>query len=156
MTEIGTTEAAFLLNISTARLRVLLKQGRVKGARKVKRFWIIPLNGRGMPEISSGSRGPEGTWNKGQRTGNTFIHVLRKVIDDNRDNGTTDPAIAVKIGERNDYCHEAEILGPCKIVYHPHKPNKSQAGGARLWIEVEPEVQVIRKTFQDREAKGFG
>ncbi|NEP42943.1 MAG: DNA-binding protein, partial [Okeania sp. SIO2H7] len=50
--EIGTTEAAFLLNISTARLRVLLKEGRVIGARKVKRFWMIPVNGRGMPEIT--------------------------------------------------------------------------------------------------------
>ncbi len=30
---------------------------------------------------------------------------------------------------------EGEILGYCKIVYHPHKPNKSQAGGGRLWIQ---------------------
>ncbi|WP_287519796.1 hypothetical protein [Okeania sp. SIO2C2] len=36
--KVGTTEAAFLLNISTARLRLLLRQGRLKGAKKVKRF----------------------------------------------------------------------------------------------------------------------
>ena len=148
---VGTTEAAFLLNISTARLRLLLKQGRVSGAEKKGRFWTIPLNGRGMPEITPGLRGPQGTWNKGKRTGNTFIHIVRKVIDANRDHGTSDPAISVKLGDRNDRCHEAEILGPCKIVYRPHKPNRSQAGGARLWIEVQPQIQVIRKVFPDWE-----
>ncbi|WP_287528061.1 DNA-binding protein [Okeania sp. SIO2C2] len=148
---VGTTEAAFLLNISTARLRLLLKQSRVIGAKKKGRFWAIPLNNRGMPEITPGLRGPQGTWNKGKRTGNTFIHIVRKVIDDNRDNGTSDPAISVKQGDRNHRCHEAEIVGPCKIIYRPHKPNRSQAGGARLWIEVEPHIQVIRKVFPDWE-----
>ncbi len=148
---VGTTEAAFLLNISTARLRLLLKQGRVLGAEKEGRFWTIPLNSRGMPEITSGLRGPQGTWNKGQRTGNTFIHIVRRVIDANRDQGTSDPAISVKQGDRNDRCHEVEIVGPCKIVYRPHKPNRSQAGGARLWIEVEPHVKIIRKIFPDWE-----
>ncbi|NEP87792.1 MAG: DNA-binding protein [Okeania sp. SIO2C2] len=158
---VGTTEAAFLLNISTARLRLLLRQGRLKGAKKVKRFWIIPLNSRGMPEITPGRRGPQGTWNKGFRTGNTFIHVLRREIDYNRDNCTSLPAISVKQGNRNYRCHEVEILGNCKIVYRPHKPNKSQAGGARLWIEVDPDIQIIRKSFLDTEPeenkpKGFG
>ena len=148
-TEVGTTEAAFLLNISTARLRVLLKQGRVLGARKVKRFWIIPLNGRGMPEIRPGRRGPEGTWNKGKRKGNTFIHILRNTIDYNRDNGTSYPAVAVKLGDKKDYCHALKIDGPCQIIYQPHQPNKSQAGGARLWIEVEPEHSVERIYFSN-------
>ncbi|MEB3342374.1 DNA-binding protein [Okeania sp.] len=149
--KVGTTEAAFLLNISARRLGSLLRQGRVIGAKKVKRFWLIPLNNKGMPEIIPGSRGPEGTWNKGQRTGNTFIHVLRREIDYNRDHGTSLPAISVKQGNRNDSCHAVEILGNCKIVYRPHKPNKSQAGGARLWIEVEPYVKIIRKIFRDIE-----
>ncbi|MDY7004954.1 MAG: DNA-binding protein [Cyanobacteriota bacterium] len=158
---VGTTEAAFLLNISTARLRLLLRQGRLKGAKKVKRFWVIPLNRRGMPEITPGRRGPQGTWNKGFRTGNTFIHVLRKEIDYNRDNGTSLPVISVKQGGTNKRCHEVEILGNCKIVYRPHKPNRSQAGGARLWIEVEPDIQIIRKSFPDTEPEenqpqGFG
>ena len=149
--KVGTTEAAFLLNISTARLRLLLRQGRLKGAKKVKRFWVIPLNTKGMPEITPGGRGPQGTWNKGIRTGNTFIHVLRREIDHNRDHGTSLPAISVKQGDRNDRCHEVEILGNCKIVYRPHKPNRSQAGGARLWIEIKPDVEVIRKFFRDTE-----
>ncbi len=148
---VGTTEAAFLLNISSGRLRVLLGQGRIKDARRGKRFWTIPLNSRGMPEVIPGRRGPDGTWNKGRRTGNTFIHVLRKEIDHNRDHGTSHPAISVKQGNRNDRCHEAEIKGHCKIVYQPHKPNRSQAGGARLWIEVEPDVEIVRKFFRTTE-----
>ncbi|WP_210407519.1 hypothetical protein, partial [Hydrocoleum sp. CS-953] len=31
----------------------------------------------------------------------------------------------------------------------PHQPNNSQAGGARLWIEVEPENIVERVYFSD-------
>ncbi|NES07805.1 MAG: DNA-binding protein [Okeania sp. SIO2F4] len=145
----STTEAAFLLNISTGRLRTLLNQGRVRDACKVKRLWQIPLNKRGMPEITPGRRGPEGTWNKNKRTGNTFIHVLRKTIDYNRDNGTSHPAVAVKVGDKKDYCHALKINGPCQIVYQPHQPNKSQAGGARLWIEVEPQHILKRVYFSD-------
>lgn len=152
MSAVGTTEAAFLLNISTARLRLLLGQGRVKGARKVKRFWLIPLNSRGVPEITPGRRGPQGSWNKAKRTGNTYIHVLRRAIDYNRDNGTSLAAIAVKQGNKKEYCHEVELQGPCKIVYRPHQPNRSQAGGARLWIEAAPEVPVVRKFFLDAES----
>ncbi len=40
---IATKEAAFLLNISVVRLRQLLQQGRVVGAYKQGRCWLIPL-----------------------------------------------------------------------------------------------------------------
>ncbi|MDJ0552950.1 MAG: DNA-binding protein [Microcoleaceae cyanobacterium MO_207.B10] len=146
---VTTTEAAFLLNISTGRLRALLNQDRVVGAFKVKRLWMIPVNHRGMPEIKPGRRGPEGTWNKFKRKAKTVVHVLRKTIDYNRDNGTVYPAVAVKVGDKKDYCHALKISGPCQIVYQPHQPNKSQAGGARLWIEVEPEHIVERVYFSD-------
>jgi len=146
---VSTTEAAFLLNISTGRLRALLNQKRVVGAKKVGRLWMMPLNDRGMPEIIPGRRGPEGTWNQNNRTANTFVHVLRKTIDYNRDNGTSHPAVAVKVGDKKDYCHALKIHGPCQIVYQPHQPNRSQAGGARLWIEVEPQHIVERVYFSD-------
>ncbi|NEP79389.1 MAG: DNA-binding protein [Okeania sp. SIO3B3] len=144
-----TTQAAFLLNISTGRLRELLNQGRVVNAQKVGRLWMIPLNHRGMPEIKPGRRGPEGTWNKNRRSGNTFVHVLRKTIDYNRDFETSHPVVAVKVGDKKKYCHALKIHGPCQIVYQPHDPNKSQAGGARLWIEVEPQYIVERVYFSD-------
>ncbi|NEQ38668.1 MAG: DNA-binding protein [Okeania sp. SIO3I5] len=146
---VSTTEAAFLLNISTGRLRSLLNQNRVVGAKKVGRIWMMPLNDRDMPEIIPGRRGPEGTWNKNNRTGNTFVHVLRNTIDYNRDNKTSHPVIAVKVGNKKDYCHALKIKGPCQIVYQPHQPNRSQAGGARLWIEVEPQHIVERVYFSD-------
>ena len=92
---ISTTHAAFLLNISTGRLRLLLNTGRVVDAKKVGRFWRIPLNHRGMPEITPGRRGPQGTWNKFERTAKTIVHVLRKTIDYNRDDGTSYPAVAL-------------------------------------------------------------
>ncbi|NEP36908.1 MULTISPECIES: helix-turn-helix domain-containing protein, partial [unclassified Moorena] len=40
---VGTTQAAFLLGICVQRVRQLLKNGRIKGAQKVGRFWQIPL-----------------------------------------------------------------------------------------------------------------
>ncbi len=42
---VGTTETAKILNISTARLRVLLIAGRVEGAYKTGRIWLIPRLG---------------------------------------------------------------------------------------------------------------
>ena len=146
---VGTTEAAFLLNISTARVRLLLKQGRIKGACKSGRSWLIPLNGQGIPEIIPGRRGPDGTWNKGQRTTKTFVYVLPAVVNSNHKNGSSLPAISIRQGDRQDLCHEAEILGPCKIVYQPHKLSRSQNGGTSLWIEVDPEVQIIHKVFSE-------
>ncbi|NES91310.1 MULTISPECIES: hypothetical protein [Okeania] len=67
----------------------------------------------------------------------------------NRDNKTSHPVVAVKVGDKKDYCHALKINGPCQIIYQPHQPNKSQAGGARLCIEVEPEVLVERKYFSN-------
>ncbi len=147
--EVGTTEAAFLLNISTARVRVLLKEGRIQGARKNGRSWLIPLNNQGIPEIIPGRRGPDGTWNKGQRTGKTVIHVLPTVVQANQKNATSLPAVNIQQGDRHNVCHQAEILGPCKIIYQPHQITRSKSGGKSLWIEVDPEVQIIHKVFTE-------
>lgn len=146
---VGTTQAAFLLNISTARVRLLLKEGRIKGARKNGRSWLIPLNSQGIPEVTPGRRGPDGTWNRGQRISKTLIHVLPAVVNANHKNGTSLPAVSISQGDRNDLCHEAEILGPCKIVYQPHNLSRSQTGGTSLWIEIDPEVQIIHKVFSE-------
>ena len=54
---VGTTETAKIINISPGRLRILLIAGRVKGAYKTGRIWLIPLF-NGKPIIRKGKRGP--------------------------------------------------------------------------------------------------
>ena len=44
--------------------------------------------------------------------------------------------------QTNDYCHEAIIDGPCRVVYSPDAPLSC---GARVWIETESEVICIIK-----------
>ena len=58
---VHTTKAASLLGISPRRLRQLLQQGRVKGAYKSGKFWLIALY-NGLPHITKGKRGKAGTW----------------------------------------------------------------------------------------------
>ena len=147
--EVGTTQAAFILNISTARVRVLLKEGRIQGARKDGRSWLIPLNSQGVPEITPGRRGPDGTWNKVQRTTKTVIHLLPSVIQANQKISTSLPAVNIQKGDRHNLCHEAKILGPCKIFYQPHTINETQDKGRSLWIEVDPEIEVVHKVFSE-------
>jgi excisionase family DNA binding protein len=52
---LSTADAAARLGISQRRLQALLKEGRVKGAERVGRAWLIPDN----PQVIGGSRGPE-------------------------------------------------------------------------------------------------
>lgn len=140
---IGTTEAACLLGICCQRLRQLLAAGRVKGAKKVGRTWQIPLFS-GMPQIIPGSRGPAGTWRKKLQICATYIHVLRQNFTQNQNKNTNLPVIKVNQGKHFQKCHEVEILGPCRLVYRPHQAKSS---GAKLWIEVDPSIQIKTKVF---------
>ncbi len=143
-TEVGTTEAAFLLNISAQRLRWLLKQGRVKGAKKVDRFWLIPLF-KGMPVISKGDRGPEGTWRKRLGCAPTMVHVNRYVISMNQKQGLNLPPLLLKRGNKTEICHEIEVGKLIKIVY---RPDHKSISGAVVWIEFHPSVQLEAKLFE--------
>ena len=146
---IGTTEAAYLLGISGQRLRILLAQGRVKGAYKENGFWKIPIYGpedREMPVISPGTRGPKGVWCKRRRTKPTMIHVNQHIIQRNANNPLKDikPVVSVKQTNHNNYGYQLEIKGPCRIVYRPHNP----AGcGAHLWIDTFSPVQFVDTNF---------
>jgi hypothetical protein len=142
-TYIGTTEAAHYLGISTVRLRILLQQGRVEGARKEGRVWTIPLY-KGMPVISERRKGPKGTWYKRRREAPTAILVNRQIIGKNAKENENEPPIVVKEGKNRHNCHELEIKGHCRLVYTPHETGPC---GARLWIEAEANVPVIRKMF---------
>ena len=138
---IGTQKASFLLNISAVRLRQLLQQGRVVGAYKSGRRWLIPLK-KGLPQITKGKRGPVGTWSRRRRQVNTRIHVNRQVLASNKKNGTKEPPISVRIGSKTHLCHEADLPGNAKIIYRPHKPLPC---GAVLWLEVPPDVVIAMK-----------
>jgi hypothetical protein len=136
---IGTTKAANLLDLCCQRVRQLLKAGRILGARKIGRFWQIPLY-NGMPKVIPGKRGPKSTCRKRMQEADTRIHINRKKFDENRAKEKQDPIIAVHKGSRPPvYYDEVEITGACRMIYRPDKPLSC---GAVLWIEVDPGVEI--------------
>ena len=58
-------------------------------------------------------------------------------------NGTNDPVITIKEGRKNTYCHEANVLGP-SVVRYGVNGDKILACGARVVIETESEVEIVR------------
>ena len=136
---VGTTEAAFLLNISVSRVKVLLQQQRIKGARKEGRVWRIPLF-KGIPKIKECNRGLKGTWRRKRCNQTTKIHVNKLQISHNRKHKARNPVITIRQGSRKTYCHIAEIQGSCRVVYQPDNPLSC---GAVVWIEVLPDTLVI-------------
>ena len=135
---VGTTQAAQILKISTPRLRILLIAGRVKGAYKTGKMWLIPLFG-GKPIVSRGSRGPAPRWRNGRVPAKTIVHVNSRKIQQNCKNQEREPVITVKKGRSNIYGYEVEIPGGCRIVYRPDKP----FCGAKVWIETFYDVKVL-------------
>ncbi|MEM8719233.1 MAG: DNA-binding protein [Cyanobacteria bacterium P01_G01_bin.39] len=130
---VNTTQAASLLKISSSRLRQLLQKGRVRGAYKSGKFWLIPIY-RGMPQIVAAKRGQAGTWKTVRKLKKTIVHINSNRIKQNIKKSKTErkPAIAVR-GKEKHYVHELEIPVPCKIIYNPDKPLDC---GARVWIEI--------------------
>ena len=135
---VGTSEAAKILNISTPRLRVLLIEGRVEGAYKTGKIWLIPLF-RGKPIIQRGTRGPTPRWRNPRKPAKTVIHVNTHKIKQNQKHQKKQPVIIVRKGNSNQYGYEVEIPGGCRVVYRPDNPI---CGGARVWIESLYDVQV--------------
>jgi hypothetical protein len=141
---VGTTEAACLLGISPQRVRQLLKEGRIVSAVKEGRFWRIRLF-HGMPVVIEKERGIEGTWRKTERRAPTNIYIFGQVLKENSKNNTNYPVISVKQGTRITHCHEADINGPSKLIYRPFNPLPDSK--AKLWIEVDPSIEVITKLY---------
>ena len=71
----------------------------------------------------------------------TIIHVNQHNIRKNIKNDNLLPVLTVKTYKSNDYAHEVEIKGSSKIIYRPDKPLSC---GARVWIETESEVIVLK------------
>ena len=73
-----------------------------------------------------------------------YIHINQHNIRANRKNGTNKPVVTVKhgkYGKINEYGHEAQILGPSRVIYGGNdKP--ILPCGARVVIETESEVIV--------------
>lgn len=135
------SQAALLLKISHGRLLELLRKGRVKGAYRSGRFWLIPLY-RGLPSIIPGKRGSKGTWVKTLRPKRTLVYVNRNRIDANKNKSLKEREEVIKVksttinseGKKNKfYTNYLEIPYPCRIIYQPDRP---QECGAHLWIEV--------------------
>lgn len=80
----------------------------------------------------------------------TIIHVNQHIIKSNRKNKKLEPVLTVKTYKSNDYAHEVEIDGPCKVVYSPNKPLSC---GAVCWIETKSGVKTSKKPSKTRKAK---
>ncbi|NJL64282.1 MAG: DNA-binding protein [Methylacidiphilales bacterium] len=141
---VGTSQAASLLDVCEQRVRQLLKEGRVVGAEKVDGFWRIPLF-NGMPKVREGTRGPKSTWRKRARAILTRIHIIKANLDRNRREKGFEAVIAVRKGSKVKYYHEVEIGKFGKLVYRPENPLTGV--GAVLWLEINPDVNVVGKNF---------
>ena len=136
--KVGTKEAAKLLRICTQRVLQLIKEGRIKGAEKVGRFWEIPLF-NGKPKVAKGRRGPKPNWKKRVSKALTRINVNQHYIRSNSNHGTNKSVIRVESRGVIRYFHNLEINGSCKLVYRPDKPLSC---GAKLWIEVKSDIML--------------
>lgn len=71
----------------------------------------------------------------------TIVHVNQHNVRHNAKTGDTLPVLTVKTYKSNTYAHEVAIKGESKVVYSPDKPLSC---GARVWVETQHEVEVIR------------
>jgi hypothetical protein len=141
---IGTPQAASLLDVCEQRVRQLLKEERVVGAEKVDGFWRIPLF-NGMPKVTEGTRGPKSSWRKRAQAVLTRIYIVRQNLERNRREKGFEAVIAVRKGGKVKHYHEVELGKFGKLVYRPENPLTGV--GAVLWLEVNPDVDVVGKNF---------
>lgn len=71
----------------------------------------------------------------------TIVHVNQHAIRRNIKADKREPVLTVKTYKSNTYAHEVALHGPSKVVYSPDKPLSC---GARVWIETEDKVEIIR------------
>ena len=71
----------------------------------------------------------------------TIIHVNQHAIRRNIKAEVKEPVLTVKNYKSNTYAHEVDIKGPSRLVY---SPDKSLSCGARVWLETESEVEIIK------------
>lgn len=69
------------------------------------------------------------------------IHVNQHNIRANSKDGGERPVLTVKTYKENRTCNEVSWDGPSRLVYSPDEPLSC---GARVWIETDCPVQVVR------------
>lgn len=69
-----------------------------------------------------------------------MIHVNQHVIRANIKNGTNDPCVTVKCGNRNLYGVRADVDGPTSVVQNI---TDGLSCGAKVWIETTAAVNVV-------------
>ena len=67
------------------------------------------------------------------------IHINQHIIRRNAKTGERKPVITCKTYKTNDYAHEVEIDGPCKVIYNPDNPLPC---GAKVWIETHSPIKT--------------
>jgi hypothetical protein len=73
------------------------------------------------------------------------IHINQHNIRSNKTNETDLPVITIKIGSKNYYCNEIEILGPSTLKYCGSGDEKPlMSCGARVILETNAEVKIIK------------
>ena len=70
----------------------------------------------------------------------TRIHVNQHHVRANT-KGADLPVLTVKTYKENRTCNEVVVHGPSRVVYSPDKPLSC---GAKVWIETESLVEVVR------------
>ena len=72
------------------------------------------------------------------------IHVNQHNIRSNKTKDTDLPVITIKIGSKNYYCNEIEIMGPSKVSYCGSGDQKPLIScGARVILETTAEVKIL-------------
>lgn len=71
------------------------------------------------------------------------IHINQHNIRSNKTKETDLPVITIKIGSKNYYCNEIEIMGPSKVIYCGSGDQKPLIScGARVVVETTAEVLI--------------
>jgi len=70
----------------------------------------------------------------------TRIHVNQHHIRANAKDGGDRPVLTVKDYKQNRKCNEVKFVNGT-VVY---SPDKEQSCGARVWIETEEPVEIVR------------
>ena len=72
------------------------------------------------------------------------VHVNQHNIRSNKKNETDLPVITIKMGSKNYYCNEIEIIGPSKVSYCGSGDQKPLLNcGARVVIETTAELKIL-------------